>query len=206
MAAREGEVAMARRLIVGLFLWSIGCGGGAPEAEGRQALLAFGASEQTEEPGGTEVTARMDSVVPERIWDGLLGLAFIGVLWGLGALIHGAIPGFRHYLPPALGIAIVVVFLMPTAFFQFKGVQVDPEGVTVETQTGGASRILFQDVERVLVTARPWYPRFTDARELVLEGPGGQRVGIPFFVPRREAVARAVLAGLRDRGNGKALR
>ena len=197
---------MARGLLVGIFLWSIGCGGGSPEAEGRRAMEVFGYAGETGDVGGGEVTARMDSVVPERIWDGLLGLAFIGVLWGLGALIHGAIPGFRHYLPPALGIAVVVVFLMPTAFFQFRGVQVDPEGVTVESQTGGTSRIRFEEVQQVWVSPRPWYPRFTDARELVLEGAGGQRVGIPFFVPRREEVARAVFQGLRDRGNGQALR
>jgi len=195
---------MARRLLVGIFLWGLGCGGGAPEAEGPKALEIFGGSGsgQAADGGSAEVTARMDSVVPERIWDGLLGLAFIGVLWALGALIHAAIPGFRHYLPPALGIAVVVVFLMPTAFFQFKGVQVDSEGVTVETQTGGATRILFRDVQRVLVTGRPIYPRFTDARELVLEGAGGQRVGIPFFVPRREEVARAIAAGLRQASGG----
>lgn len=182
-----------------LVFWT-GCAGEAVELEGRKALEEFGLREEGGEVPSQGIYVQMASFAPERVWDGLVGLLFIAVLWGLGALIHSAVPGFRHYTLAALGIAVVLVFFLPRSFYEFKGLRVDEEGVTVETYISGTDRILFGSIDRVYVTKRPFYPIFTDARELVLEGRDGSRLKIPFFVQERDRVAKAIWAGLKGKG------
>ena len=176
-----------------------GCASKSDE-HGRQALDTFGVGGVAPSDAELPFEVEVPSVVPERMWDGAIGLGFIAVLWLIGFAIHRASPHFKHYVLPAVGVAIVAVFFTSASFMQFKSVTVDATGVTVKTQTGGEDRVEFKDVTGLSVSSRPFFPVVTDARELVLERSGARSVGIPFFVLDRDRIGALLLRKLTEAG------
>jgi hypothetical protein len=165
----------------------VGCGGGPAGLKGPEAWKEFGVASESPPDADLPTTFEVPSFAPDRIWDGLIGLGFIGILWGLGFLVKRRVPNFKSYIFAAVGVAVVAVFMTRTSFYEFKSVTVDASGVTTTTQFGGERRVAFTDVRDVGVKPGAVFPVVTDARELVLLDANGQpAVSIPFFVPDRD--------------------
>ena len=86
------------------------------DAQGRQAIELFGIGGVAPSDVELPLEVEIESVVPERMWDGAIGLGFIAVLWLIGLAIHRSNPGFKSYALPAVGVALIAVFFTKTSF------------------------------------------------------------------------------------------
>ncbi len=164
-----------------------GCASG-EGPRGKAAIDAFSPPSPATFDDVLPLVVEGDPQTPERLADVGIGLGFIGVLWLVGWRISRSVKGFRSYVLPALGVAVLAVFFTRGSFFGFESVTLDDKGVSVAIYGGEAQRIEYAEVTSVRVAPAPVFPVVTDARELVLEG-GGKRVGIPFFVSERPRIA-----------------
>jgi hypothetical protein len=147
-----------------------------------------------------DLRAEGEAFNAERAGD--VGLV-LGIIFLLMAVGRGVQKEVAPSLSPAVFASCVIGALWFTvvdpAFYEFKAVDMDASGVTVETYTGDPVTVSWSDVTSVTVREGSAFPVFSDDRALVLavgDGDDAVQVHIPAFVPGQREVAAQVLAHL----------
>lgn len=139
-------------------------------------------------------TTGIDATAPERVWDVLLGLGVLALLYGVGMLIRGSgRPGVRPWVFAAATLGLLMFTVVDPLFWQLKGVEADESGLTVLRYSASDQHLDWKEVRGVRVDEGSPFPVFSDDTALVLDGPEGEALRVPRLLPGSKEVARLVL-------------
>jgi len=136
-------------------------------------------------PGALPLELEVVAMTGARALDVLLFLAFIGLVFGLGAWLRAAaLPRLRPVVLTACVLAAVMFFAFSSTFWQLSGIALDEDGVTMKRHVQSDVRLAWDEIHTIRFDSGRLFPLVMDDASLVLADAEGDRaVVIPRFLP-----------------------